>query len=79
MDMLEDIHDGSQTHPNGNRREARYEIRDCIRRKELQWKGVLKATRNMKKGLHKAFSTILKEILLELWENLVQKFQQNLL
>ena len=29
-DMLEDICDGSQTHPNGNRREARYKIRDRI-------------------------------------------------
>ena len=31
MDMLEDIRDGSQTHPNVNKREARYEIRDRIR------------------------------------------------
>ena len=46
-DMLQDIRDGSQTHPNVNKREACYEIRDHIRRKELQWKGALKATRNM--------------------------------
>ena len=62
-EMLEDIRDGSQTHPNVNKREARYEIRDRIRRKESQWKGALKATRNMGKGLHKLFSTIVKEIL----------------
>ena len=31
MKMLEDIHDGSQSHPNVNRREARYKIRDCIK------------------------------------------------
>ena len=43
-EMLEDIHDGSQTHPNVNIREARYKIRDRIRRKELQRKGALKAT-----------------------------------
>ena len=30
-EMLEDICDGSQTHPNVNRREARYKIRDRIR------------------------------------------------
>ena len=28
--MLENNCDGSQTHPNVNRREARYKIRDCI-------------------------------------------------
>ena len=32
-DMLEDICDGSQTHLNINRREARYKICDCIREK----------------------------------------------
>ena len=30
-EMLEDICDGSQTHPNINRREARFKIRDNIR------------------------------------------------
>ena len=30
-EMLEDIRDGSQTHPNINRREARYKIRDHIK------------------------------------------------
>ena len=29
-EMLEDIHEGSQTHPNVNRREERYKIRDCL-------------------------------------------------
>ena len=48
-EMLEDIRDGSQTHQNINKREARYKIRDRIRRKELQWKGSLRATRNMEK------------------------------
>ena len=41
--MLEDICDGSQTHPNVNRREARYKIRDLIRQRKSQWKGALKA------------------------------------
>ena len=43
-EMLEDIHDGSQTHPNVNKREARYKIRDRVSQKESQWKGALKAT-----------------------------------
>ena len=33
MEMLEDIRDGSQTHRTVNKRKARYEIRDRIRRK----------------------------------------------
>ena len=65
-DMLEDIRDRSKTHPNVNKREARYKIRDRISRKKLQWKGVLKATNNMGKGLNKVFSTIVKDISQEL-------------
>ena len=30
-EMLEDIRDGSQTHPNINKREARYKICDRVR------------------------------------------------
>ena len=33
-EILEDIRDGSQTHPNVNRREARYKIRDRIRQRK---------------------------------------------
>ena len=33
-EMLEDICDGSQTHPNVNRREAHYKIRDHIRQRQ---------------------------------------------
>ena len=43
-EMLEDIRDGSQTHPNVNIREARYKIRDRIRQRQPEWKGALKAT-----------------------------------
>ena len=60
MDMLQDIRDGSHTHPNVNKMEARYKIRDHIRQRKLEWKGALKATRNMGKVLHKIFSTIVK-------------------
>ena len=63
--MLEDIREGNQTHPNVNKRETRSKIRDLIRRQELQWKGALKATRSMGKGLHKVFSTIVKDIFQE--------------
>ena len=61
-EMLEDIHDESQTHLNFNGREAHYKIRDRIRQRQSEWKGVLKATRIMGKGLHKVFSTVVKEI-----------------
>ena len=30
--------------------------------KKYEWKGALKATRNMGKGLHKVFNTVVKEI-----------------
>ena len=65
-EMLEDIRDGSQTHLNFNRREARYKIRDRIRKRKWEWEGALKATRSMGKGLHKVFSTVVKYILQEL-------------
>ena len=42
-EMLEDIHDGSQTHPNVNRRESRYKIRDRIRQRQSEWKVALKS------------------------------------
>ena len=59
-EMLEDICDGSQTHLNVNRREARYRIRDRIRQRKSEWKGALKATHKMGKGLHKVFSMVVK-------------------
>ena len=65
-EMLEDILDWSQTHPNVNIREARYKIRDRIRQGQQELKGALKATRSMGKGSHKVFSTIVKEISQEL-------------
>ena len=33
-EMLEDICDGSQTHPNVNKREARYKICDRVRQRQ---------------------------------------------
>ena len=37
-EMLEDISDGSQTHPTVDKKEARCEIRDCINQRQLEWK-----------------------------------------
>ena len=65
-EMLEDIIDGSQTHPNVDRIESRYKICDRIRQRQSEWKGVLKSTWSIGKGLHKVFSTVVKEISKEL-------------
>ena len=75
-EMLEDIRDGSQNHPNIKSREVIYKTNDCIRQRQSEWKEALKATQIIGKCLHKAFSTVLKEICksCHLWENLVQKF-----
>ena len=62
-EMLHDICDGSQTHPNVDKREARRKIRDRIKQRQSEWKGALKAMHNMGKGLHKVFSTIVSHIL----------------
>ena len=65
-ETLHDIRDGNQTHPNIDKREARYKIRDCIKQKKSEWKGALRDTHKMGKGLHKVFRTIVLEILQEL-------------
>ena len=64
-EMLEDIHDGSKSHWNVNKREACYKIRDCIRQRQSEWKGALKAMQNMGKGLQKVFKTVVKDIFQE--------------
>ena len=65
-ETLHDIRDLRQTHWNVYKREARCKIRDCIKQSQSEWKGALKATRNMGNVLHKVFSTIVSEILQEL-------------
>ena len=65
-EMLEDIREGSQTHPNVNKREACYKIRDCVRQEQSEWKVALKATQSMGKVLHKVLSTVVKDISQEL-------------
>ena len=54
-DMLEDIHEGSNSHPSVNRREACHKICDHIKQRKTELKGALLSTRNMGKGLHKVF------------------------
>ena len=65
-ETLHGIRDRSQTHLNVDKREARRKIRDRIKQRPSEWKGALKDTRNMGKGLHKVFSTIVSEISQEL-------------
>ena len=65
-ETLHDIRGGNQTHPNIDKREARLKIRDRIQQNKSEWKGALRATHKMGKGLHKVFSTILSEISQEL-------------
>ena len=61
-EMLENICDGSKYHPNVNRREDRYKIRDRIKQRQPEWKGAIIAPKNMGKGLNKVFKTVVKEI-----------------
>ena len=65
-ETLHDIRDGNQTHPDIDKREARLKIRDRIKQKKSEWKGSLRATHKMVKGLHRVFSTIVSEISQEL-------------
>ena len=65
-EILEDIRDRSQSHPNVNQRVARYKIRDHIKQKQSEWKGALKAMQNMGKGSNKVFKTFVKDILQDL-------------
>ena len=65
-ETLHDIRDGNKTHPKIDKREARIAIRDRIKQKKSQWKGALRATHKMGKGLHRFFRTIVSEILQEL-------------
>ena len=61
-EMLEDIHDVSQSHLGVNRRDAHYKIHDRIKQRQPEWKGALKSTQSMGKGSHKVFKTVLKDI-----------------
>ena len=36
-EMLEDIRDGSQSHPDVNMRDVRYKLCDCIKQRQSEW------------------------------------------
>ena len=61
-ETLQYIRDKNQTHPSIDKRESRLEICDPIKQRKSQWKGALRATHKMGKGLHRAFSTTVSEI-----------------
>ena len=65
-ETLHDIRDGNQTHPNIDKREAHLKILDRIKKMKSQWKGKLRTTHKMRKGLYRVFSTIVSEISQEL-------------
>ena len=46
-----------------NRREALYNIHDCVKRSQAEWKGDLLSTKNIGKGLHKVFKAVVNDIL----------------
>ena len=60
-DTLEDIRDSSMSHPNINRREARYMIRDCFKQRQAEWKAFL-PTQDIGNGLQKVFKAVVYEI-----------------
>ena len=61
-ELLQDIRDGNQNHPKINKREERMAIRDRIKQNKSEWKGALRATHKMGKGLHRVFKAIVSEI-----------------
>ena len=61
-DMLEDIRDGSQSRRILNRIEAHYNIRDCVKLSQAEWKGALLSTLNMGICLHVLFKAVVGEI-----------------
>ena len=61
-EMLEDISDGSQYHPNVNRREARYKYVIVLSKDNRNGKQRLKLIETWGKGSHKVFKTVVKEI-----------------
>ena len=63
LTMLEDICDGSQSHPGINGIEACYKIFYRIKRGQVEWKVALLSTQKMDKGFHKVFKAAVNEIL----------------
>ena len=61
-EMLEDIFDGSHSHPSVNRRDSRYKICYRIKQGQSKCKVSLLSTQNMGKGLHEVFKAVVNEI-----------------
>ena len=61
-EMLEDICDRSQYHPNVNRREAHYKIRDRFNQRQSEFTGSLKDMYNMVRGSQKVYKIVVKDI-----------------
>ena len=61
-DILEDICDGSQSHPSINGREAHYNTSDHFKQRQVEYKGTLLSTQTMGKGLHKVFKAVVNEL-----------------
>ena len=75
-ETLQDIRDGNQTHPGINKRESRMAIRDRIKQNKSEWKGALKATHKMGKGLHRVSGLLYRRFRRNcpISEKLVQKW-----
>ena len=61
-EMLGEICNGSQYHPDIKKREARYKIRDRIRQRKLEWKVALLSMQKISKDVKKAFKTVVNVI-----------------
>ena len=60
--MLKDIRGGSQYHLIIDRREACYDIRDCIKQDQAEWKEALLLTQTMGRVLHKLLKAVVNDI-----------------
>ena len=76
MDMLEDICDGSQSHPSINSREACHNIHYIIKQGQVEWKEALLSTQNMGKVYTYYLRLLLMRFckLYPFWVNLDQNF-----
>ena len=60
-DILEYIRDISQSHPSINSKYARYKICDCIKQRQVEWKGVLLSMQKWEK-FHKKNQSVGNEL-----------------
>ena len=62
MNALKGIWDGNQIHPDVDTRDARFQIRDCIKQTQNQWKGAYLSENSMGQVLHEIFKVIVEEV-----------------